>query len=286
MPDLTDVIQAFDRTGLAGREITAVPVADTAATGYELDIEGISPLPAWQLARPVCAVLGLWPFVPDYEGQNVYSRHFYDEVQDGRDQSPVAIVTRAEAMTWPLQGDRPTEYFARDWPSVIRLCRDETVRRIGEAPSEDELRAACPYPDYVALERLLLSWEEARRPTTGQEPPGRFDEPLLELGRRLVLLPTPDPWAVPAYFHFWGAGPNKNEALVRTLRSWYDRYEAVTWAATGVTVHLHVSRPLTDIYEALAVAAEQQPFCKMDDLLRERARSLLGATFWELYDRP
>ena len=157
--------------------------------------------------------------MPDDEGQNVYSRHFYNEVRDRRDQSPTAILSRAEAMAWPVDEglSAATQYFARDWPSVIRLCREETVRRLGEAPSDDELLARCPQPDYVALERLLLSWEEARRPTTGQKPAGRFDEPFVELGRRLVLLPTPHPWAVPAYFHFCGAGSSHNEKLVRTL---------------------------------------------------------------------
>ena len=42
---------------------------------------------------------------------------------------------------------------------------------------------------------------------------------------------------------------------------------------------------MTDIHDALSVAAEQQPFCKMDELLRERARSLFAANYWELYDR-
>jgi len=36
----------------------------------------------------------------------------------------------------------------------------------------------------------------------------------------------------------------------------------------------------------LAVASEQLPFCKMDDLLRGRARALFAADFCELYDRP
>lgn len=288
MPKLEDVIGAFEGSGLGGREIISVAVADTGEVGFELDIDGSDPLSAWQLARPVCDELGLWPFVPDYEGQNVYSRHFYDEVRDGRDQRPTAIVARAEALPWPLEDPKldATVWFARDWLSVIRLCRESTVRRLGDAPSEDELLASCPYADYFALERVVLEWEEARRPTMSQEPPGRFDEPLLDLGRKLVLLPTPRAWAVPAYFHFWGAGSRRNEALVRTLRSWHDRHGAVVWAATGVTLHLHVARPISDIYEAFAVAAEQLPFCKPDDELRERARALFGATFWELYDRP
>ena len=45
------MIQAFDGTDLKAREITAVPVADTAEVGFELDIEGLDPLQAWLLAR-------------------------------------------------------------------------------------------------------------------------------------------------------------------------------------------------------------------------------------------
>ncbi len=288
MAELIELVDAFGATALRGREITAVPVADSGEIGFELDIEGVRPLRAWQLATPVCRELGVWPFVPDERGQNVYSRHFYDEVRDGRDQAPRAILARADTLAWPLKELRSdaTEYFARDWPSVIRLCRDATLQRLGQAPSEQDLLDKFPDPDYLALEHHLLTWEEARRPTSAQEPPGAFDEPMLELGDRLVLLPTPHPWAVPAYFHFWGAGSSRSEMLVRTLRSWYERYGAVPWAATSVTLHLHVSRRPTDVFDALAVASEQQPFCKMDDLLRERARSLIGATFWELYDRP
>lgn len=165
MPKLDDVIGTFEGTGLGGREIISVPVGDTGEVGLELDIDGIDPLSAWQLARPVCDELGLWPFVPDYEGQNVYSRHFYEEVRDGRDQRPAAIVARAEALPWPLHDPEldATVWFARDWLSVIRLCRESTVRRLGDAPSEDELLASCPHADYFALERMVLEWEEARR---------------------------------------------------------------------------------------------------------------------------
>jgi len=288
VPDLADVVQALVGTALEGRDVTSVRVADTDEVGFELDVQGLDPLSAWRLARPMCADLGLWPFVSNDAGQNIYNRHFYDEVDDRRDQRPAAIVARAQAMAWPIDDGRvdATQQFARDWLSVIRLCREATVRRLGDAPSEDELLATCPEADYVALERVLLEWEEARRPTVGQEPPGCFDEPLLELGPTLVVLPTAHPWALPAYFHYWGAGAGRSEALVRTMRSWYDRYGAAPWAATGVTVHLHVSRPITDIYDALTVAAEQMPFCKMDELLRERARALFDAAFWELYDRP
>ena len=288
MRDLLEVTQAFEGTDLEGREVTPLPVADTGEIGFELDFEGIDPLSAWRLARPVCEGLGLWPVVPDEAGPNVFGRWFYDEVRDGRDQAPAAIIARAEALPWPIDEGRgdATQEFARDWREVIRLCRGSTLRRHGEAPSEDELLRACPDPDYLALERHLLTWEEARRPTTTQEPPGRFDKPLLELDNRLVLVPTPHPWAVPAYVHYWGAGSSRHEVLVRMLRSWYERYEAVIWAATPVTIHLHVARPIADIFDALAVAAEQAPFCKMDDLLRDRARALLGAGFWELYDRP
>jgi hypothetical protein len=252
--------------------------------GYELDYNGLDAVAAWHAARPACIELGLWPMACDHSGPDVYSRWAYTQDED-RAQWPRPIIARAEQVTWPDPPRDATEYFARDWVDVIRMCAQGTVRRVGEAPTEQELLTACPDPDYKALERHLLRWEQARRPTVGQEPPGRFDDPLLDLGTNLVLIPDPDPWVVPAYIHYWGAG-SRNEHLVRALRSWYERYGAMPYASTGVTLHLVVERPVTDIFDALDVAAQQMPFCKMDDSLRERARALFGAAFWELYDRP
>jgi hypothetical protein len=93
---------------------------------------------------------------------------------------------------------------------------------------------------------------------------------------------------VPAYTHFWGAGWGDvgSETLVRAIRSWHQRYGAEPCATTGVTLTFTVGRPPTDIRDARQLVAEQEPFIRLDDSIRERARSLLGYEWWELSDGP
>ncbi len=163
--------------------------------------------------------------------------------------------------------------------------REGTLRRVDSAPAEAELISQWPTADHVALERTLLAWEEAQRPTRDQEPRGAYDSPSL-LGEHLVLLPRPEPWTVPAYVHYWGAGADRTEPLIRALRSWFERCGAVIWATTNVTLHLHISDPITYLDEAFTIAAEQTRYARSNGSLRDHARSLLHARFWELFDRP
>jgi hypothetical protein len=264
--------------------VDAVPIVDSGETGYELDIDGLDALSSWRTALPACGDLGLWPIVCDLSGTDVYGR-WATRGEPAPTPSPRMILEHVEALEWPPSSPDATWCFARAWVDVVRMCAIQAVGRVGEAPSEAELLSACPDPDYAVLERYLLRWEEARRPTTSQEPPGAFEEPLLELGTTLVLIPNPDPWAVPAYLDFCRVASLGQALLVRAMREWHERYRAAPYAATGVTMHLVVERPIADVFDALDVAAQQLPFCKMDDSLRERARALLDATFWELYDR-
>jgi hypothetical protein len=153
-----------------------------------------------------------------------------------------------------------------------------------------------PEADYVGLEAWLLKWEERQRPTVAQEPRGRFDPSwaveFFEPG--VAFLPTSLPWALPAYVDYWGAsytyGPEVGqigyELLAIAMRDWQQRFGAVAWAATGVTVHFAVERPPENIADAFQVATELTRFCKPDDSLRQIARDLLHSPFWEIFDRP
>jgi hypothetical protein len=285
---MTDLGQRLERalsgTLLGGRAVTAVAVSHSGESGYELDITGLDVLSSWRAALSTCEELGLWPIVCDVSGPDVYGRRVYS---GGREPapSPRTILDQIEGVVWPPSLPDATHYFDREWVEVVRMFANEAAHRVGSAPTEAELLNACPDPDYAALERYVLRWEEVRRPTTSQEPPGRFDEPLLELGSTLVLLPNPDPWAVPAYLDFCYILETDQALLARAMREWHERYRAVPYAATGVTIHFVVERPTVDVFDALEVAAQQLPFCKMDDSLRERARALYNASFWELYNR-
>jgi hypothetical protein len=288
------IAQALQGTALEGRAVRARPVRDTGEVGFEVPNDDLEPLTAWRIARDACAGIEVWPLV-GCAGPNTYGRR---AISTPEDQSPQAILRRAEHLSWPQSmPPAPVPHDVDEWwPRVVRGSVIETMRRLGDAPDAAELLERFSGPDYAGLEAWLLSWEERQRPTLVQEPAGRFDTvweaDVFEPG--IALLPTSLPWALPAYVDYWGAGyaygPEIGhigyELLTVAMRDWYDRFGAVPWAATGVTVHFTVERPPGNIADAFQLATELARFCKWDESYRQLARGLLHSEFWELYDRP
>jgi hypothetical protein len=280
-----EIRKALDASVLADRDVQRVPIPGTAEVGFELNIGDLDAVAAWHAAREALRRTGRWPLLVDVVGEDVYSGHFYPNTGD---QSPAAIIERAGSISWP-DGRRRPEFPPEDWERVVGGEAVTTKRRNGQAPSVTELLEQVSTPDWHALDAFLLAWEEDQRPTTGREYGGPPDLPWgLTQVSRLVLLPSDCPSVVPAYTHFWGAGGNGggSERLVSALRSWHHRYGAEPCAATGVTLTFAVRRPPTELRDAWQLVTEMESFIKLDDSIRERARSLLGYEWWELYDRP
>ena len=285
LSDADVVARALRGTVLEGRDVRTVRILDTPEQAVHVDILGLDVVTAWRAARPVCDQLGRWPVAVEEVPQNVYSRYFY---RDGVDQMPRAILERAEHLAWPDVLDFP-DPAAEDWERFITVNVEETMRRVGSAPDMEQLLQRFPAPDLVALEHVLLTYEERHQPTRdGPDPPGATDPIDLGMASDIALLPTSAPHAVPAYTHYWGSGHwiDGPERLVRAIDSWHRRYGAEPYAALSVTLDFVVSRPPQDVNEAFTLATELQPFVKPNASLRQGARALLNARHWELYDRP
>ncbi len=136
----------------------------------EVDIDYHPPMEAWLVARQLVDCTGRWPVLTPKPDPALFSRVLYSP---SGDQSPQAIVPRAERLSWPLDRDpRPPEPFSREqWRLWVAHEVQRTNRRCGSSPAVDSILERFPRPEWRALDGHLLEWEEQRCPTTGPEPP-------------------------------------------------------------------------------------------------------------------
>lgn len=88
----------------------------------------------------------------------------------------------------------------------------------------------------------------------------RTGAPLAQV--HIVVVPTDDPTAVPAYLRWggWNACPGP-EMHVATLRRWRDAYGAELVGMSGDVLNLKVTRRPASRDEAMALAFEQFLYC-------------------------
>ena len=296
--DYAEVVKALDAGLLAGRPVREVSTGSDIA--YAVDIAPDELRPVWKQARALVDRLGRWPVATTSWGSTAVGEDDFSRFPYGDgDNAPRAICSRArdlsreDALERPMLFDGET-YYAREWRDVVQFQLDGTRRRVGAAPGLDEVLALDLSPDHVALERWLLEWEEARRPTTEPEDAGHLEwfDPEKLSACALVLLPTPASEEVPAYLSFCGAwGPGGHERLIAILRSWRERFGAEMVASWGTMLQLEVTRPPQQLAEAFELAVEQ--FAVAPDTsnlagvsIRNHARTLTQRTEWFLQARP
>jgi hypothetical protein len=284
-------------TDLNDLEMRPVPVLDTGKMAFcwKVPVDAAHALQAQ--VRPHAETLGRWPvLVPEAFDPGQFDRFFYDGGKG--DQSPDAVLGRAEAMTaadvrhvypttWPIPWDEET------WDRNARIDLDEAAARVGRVPPftlEDshEMR-----PDYHRFERALFDWEEQQRPTLVAENGEHLDwAPWFDGSCGLMLMPTAKPWEVPAYTSFFGADrPLGHEALVRIMRSWWERFGAELIASWGTELQFRVDRPPTDTQVAYDLAIEQVAVAESTTAgpcvsMPKHARALLGRPDWYLHEKP
>jgi Domain of unknown function (DUF4253) len=285
--------RALEGTLLGGREVRPVPVPGTSVVGYELDGDGDEQA-AWKVARERVARLGWWPLVVDAFGADVYSREYYRSIEE----TPQRILYVAQRLSPEEAVARRREFRGVGFPysgaQVDRLLsgfRSQVERRVDDSPSEAELDPYVATRDWIGLERFLLEWEEARRPTDDAEVERlhALQRTGLEGGPfNLALIPTANPVEVPAYSGFWNCqgSIDGHETLVAALRGWHQRFGAEPLSNNGVHFSFYVPRPPQDVYGAFELALEHRTFSDQDASLRALARSLIGNARWTLIGRP
>lgn len=105
----------------------------------------------------------------------------------------------------------------------------------------------------------------------------------------LMLLPTTRPWEV--YAHVEGLWNHPSDRLIRAARGWKERFGAECIAIfPGYSTQLRVPRQPKDIWEAWGLAREHH--LARDTLtlpgihVRDYARALMEADYWELKSKP
>lgn len=189
---------------------------------------------------------------------------------------------------------------------------EKVPRRRGKSGTEDidgsfrpgasgvrRTRAAGLSADPVlGIERFLLDWELGLGLSSAKEtqwllvPMGRLGEPQPppEEPAFLFLLPTTVPWEV--YAHIEGLFNLPSDQLIRAERGWHQAYGAEPMAIfMGSSTQLLVPRPPSKV-ELAWVLAREHYLLASDTLmlqghrLRDYARALMQASYWDLWSKP
>jgi hypothetical protein len=206
------------------------------------------------------------------------------------------VIARAQALSVEQALERfpPSDDWAREhWDEVVEGHLDRTEEAYDGRPDGSVL-ADVPVGDELELERRLLVWEEARRPTTPPEPSVSFDwfDPRPDEPAGLVLLPLAEPSHASAYLSFYGAeGPGRHEALIRLMHAWQQDFGAQLVASWGTMLQFVVALPPATLDAAFDPAAQQVRVAPCTTLLpgegvRDLARHLWRGGRWFLHERP
>jgi hypothetical protein len=170
-----------------------------------------------------------------------------------------------------------------------------TRRRCGGAPSPVEVLAALPQDAQEdEVDRWLMAWEEARKPTTGPE--GGEHLRWFSLVRRaaLTFFPTDSGPETLAYTGGWiaeGAPGATLDRLIAIIEYREERYGAELVANWGTMLEFTVARPPLTLDEAWPLALEQVVVAP-DTIhgpvlpIRAHARALIQRSTWFLHARP
>ncbi len=265
----------------------------------------------WTRAREMVDQTERWPVVSWQPGhwEEVVAGEPFDRMQfvySDRgseivgDTSLAGLLTRAEALDLEavLEGEAAEEWKRKFLDSDVEEAMKDVVKRWGTAPPESEVRrAATELADPVlGIERFLLEWELAQ----GAPPPDALrimgyarqgdpmpppDEPAF-----LMLLPTARPWEV--YAHVQGLWNEPSDRLIRAAHGWNDRFGAeCIGIQPGYSTQMRVRRRPVKIWEAWELAREHYLLARDTVVLpgfhlRDYARALMEAQYWELKSKP
>lgn len=268
-------------------------------------------LKRWTAAREIVDQTGRWPVVSWMPGRweqvvagEPFDRKQFEYADRGSDiegdTSVAGLLARAEALDYGalLEAEAAQEWKKKYLDSDVAEAMTDVLERWGFAPPESEVRrAAIDAADpRLGIERFLLEWELTQGPPPPdaerimgyarqgdpQPPP---DEPAF-----IVLLPATQPWVV--YAHMEGLWNSPSDRLIRAARGWNEAYGAECVAIhPGYSTQLRVQRRPGDIWEAWELAREHWLLAS-DTLmlpgfhLRDYARALMQANYWELKSKP
>jgi Domain of unknown function (DUF4253) len=292
-----ELAERLAATALADAMLTEVPLPEGAGTTWVVDLPAGDLLSLWTEARRPLAALELYPVAVtgwgarDWIDADLFNRFYY-----GDDSAPQAVIERAAALTledalgrYPVRHD----WAAANWDNIVAHQLDVTRSHYRGAPDPAAL-GDVPIGDELALERVLLDWEEGVRPTNPPELDisfGWYDPPSVDrIG--LVLLPVTEPCHAAAYLSFFGAeGPGRHESLTRLMSSWQHRYGAQLVANWGTMLEFVAESPPTTLEDAFELAAEHVRVAPCTTILpgegvRGLARHLWRGEHWFLHERP
>ena len=333
-----EVNQLFSGTILADRKLAKVQILDSDEYAFALEISSAEVEQCWQCAHKLLPKSGRWPVVSTFwggggdtwqeqvEGEEFFSRFFFEEAPNNPDVSPHSLIDSAsdrnvdelveklveyrncdeldeETIEWHLN-DPKSQYKSveeikeklaefRNFDKLIENHLSDTKSRYGIAPSAQEAKTGVRNRDELTaeyrLERWLLEWE-LQQPGDGK-PELAHQEWFTQDPSVLLLLPTAKSWETLAYINWYGASRPGTEYYIPLLKYWSEKYGAKLVAHYGTMLQFFVSEPPVLIQDAWKLACQHDLVAPCTLALpgitvRHHALSLVGNVRWFLHERP
>lgn len=301
LTSLEDIRAVIGNSALAGRDIVELPILDTGASAFAIQIAKDEVEPMWRAARAMVESTGRWPVAACAWGQNAswrdsmlsenfFSRFFYHEAPGAKDVSPQALLRLADevdvdAFVETLAAEREG-YFGMD--DAVELEIEATQYACGIAPSREAIDDA-GIETHRALDHWLMHWEAAHGVPTDASL-GRQDW-FAQDPAALLLLPVANPWDTLAYLHWYGSSQPGAQHYIALGRRWHQRHGAELVAHYGTMLQSFVSRPPTTLDDAWSLAREHDlaapcTLALPGISLRHHALGLIDHDRWFLHERP
>jgi hypothetical protein len=252
MKDLESLLKAQGFT--QPLRVQAIPGSESPL--YLLAVPGKQALENWQKLHGLVKQSQYWPVVMGPASN-------FDSLQDlwpEADSLPTPAALLKKAASLDLAG-----WLSENTPEVLpdEAFDPEEFEEFGEFLSPESMQPTSEFTTHLDI----LS----RKP---------YPEVLIG------LVPTPDPWEVPAWLYTggWNACPEA-EVHIRLMETWFVRYGAELVGLTHDVIELAIARPVQEIEEARELALTQYAYCPdiIDQgvqTIENLAQTLLGSSVW------
>ncbi len=261
LEQLAEVLQG---SNWADSSLLELSIEQTDLSAFAIKVDLQEALPAWEYLRAKLSETGRWPllvtcWIPEdnwedaVQNSNFFSRWAFEQDAWTQPESPISpAAILAEADNIELED------------SLKRLAEQHHIEWSKTAESVIEQQADASH----------LTWFEP------------YNQHLA-----LLLLPSDQSWAAPAYYNWFGSQNASSALTVAMLKHWHQQWGAELVAHYGTMLQLQVSKMPETAESAITLAQEQAILapCTLDlpgVSLAEHAAALMQTTRWFLHERP
>lgn len=303
--DVDQLQNFFMGTPFEGRPVLAVPTRDAAVQAFAVSVNAVEAQHMWQVARQLTDQTQRHPVLLQAELTHSdldfrFSDYGFDTecLNDLQDISVQAIVSTAQKLNIEdeLKRHQAHHYADTDQQDVLDMVDSyytDLTDQVGVSPTIDQMKAQVIQQNMqscLELELWLTDWLNQQKLTLPASGSGK-NVLFSHTGHEsfvVAFLPTPYPYEVPAYLHFFGA--LSSPFLVALFKRWHDDYAAELFGHY-LTVMTFLSPAKLSFESAKQVALEQHLIAPYDffaggDTIYSRTFDLMRGEDWFIHEKP